>query len=77
MPPLGPVENGGLELALVIAVCGGAVYVRDLAGERVQVSCEKRILDSLIGANCVISKAEGHKPEGIRLVVEENSNIKI
>jgi len=57
-------------------VIGGELEASILMGG-VLVSCGKRIVDSLIGANCVLSRSEGHKPEGIRLVVGENSNIKI
>ena len=57
-------------------VVGGEIEASILMNG-VEVSCGKRLVNSLIGANCVIGKAEGHKPEGIRLVVGENSNIKI
>jgi len=57
-------------------VLGGELEASILIGG-VELSCGKKIVSSLIGANCVISRSEGHKPEGIRLIIGENSNIKI
>jgi glucose-1-phosphate thymidylyltransferase len=57
-------------------VIGGELEASILIGG-VEISCGKKIVNSLVGANCIIAKSEGHKPEGIRLVIGENSNIKI
>jgi glucose-1-phosphate thymidylyltransferase len=57
-------------------IIGGEIEASILIAN-VEVTCGKKIVNSLVGANCIISKAEGHKPEGIRLVLGENSNIKL
>jgi len=41
------------------------------------VSCENRIVDSLIGKNAIIASANSDLPRGTRLIVGENSFLKI
>ncbi len=41
------------------------------------VSCENRIVDSLIGKNAIIASANNDLPKGTRLIVGENSFLKI
>jgi glucose-1-phosphate thymidylyltransferase len=57
-------------------VIGGEIEASILIAN-VEVTCGKKIVNSLVGANCSITKSDGLKPEGIRLVVGENSIIKI
>ncbi|QLH77283.1 glucose-1-phosphate thymidylyltransferase [Halosimplex rubrum] len=42
----------------------------------VDVDAEVRIVDSLVGRNASIESADGHRPDGHRLVVGENSELK-
>ena len=42
-----------------------------------EVSASGKIVDSLIGRNAQVKSAEGLLPEGRRLVVGENSNLKL
>ncbi|UWG48132.1 dTDP-glucose pyrophosphorylase [Halanaeroarchaeum sp. HSR-CO] len=41
------------------------------------ITTSEKIVDSLLGSGTVISTAEGLKPEGKRLIVGENSNLKL
>lgn len=41
------------------------------------LSCENHVVDSLIGKNAVIASANHELPKGTRLIVGENSFLKI
>ena len=55
---------------------GGEVEDSILIGE-CKIACGTKIVDSLIGKGCVILSAKGEKPEGARLIIGENSVLKI
>ena len=57
------VEGGELEGSIVVGEC--------------TITCGKKIVDSLIGKGCSILPARGEKPEGTRLIIGENSVLKI
>jgi len=57
------VEGGEIEGSIVIGEC--------------TITCGKKIVDSLIGKGCSILAAKGEKPEGTRLIIGENSVLKI
>jgi glucose-1-phosphate thymidylyltransferase len=57
------VEGGEIEGSIVVGEC--------------TITCGKKIVDSLIGKGCSILPAKGEKPEGTRLIIGENSVLKI
>ena len=57
------IEGGEIESSIVIGEC--------------TITCGKKIVDSLIGKGCSILPAKGEKPEGTRLIIGENSVLKI
>ncbi|MEM2870738.1 MAG: glucose-1-phosphate thymidylyltransferase [Thermoplasmata archaeon] len=57
------IEGGEIEASIVVGEC--------------KISCGRKIVDSLIGRGCSILPANRERPEGVRLVVGENSVLKI
>ena len=57
------VEGGEIEGSIVVGEC--------------TITCGRKIVDSLIGKGCSILPAKGEKPEGMRLIIGENSVLKI
>jgi len=57
------VQGGEIEDSIVVGEC--------------TINCGKKIVDSLIGKGCSILSAKGEKPEGSRLILGENSVLKL
>ena len=57
------VQGGEIEDSIVVGEC--------------TINCGKKIVDSLIGKGCSILSARGEKPEGSRLILGENSVLKL
>jgi glucose-1-phosphate thymidylyltransferase len=57
------IQGGEIEGSIVIGDC--------------IISCGRRIVDSLVGKGCNITSAINEKPEGVRLIIGENSVLKI
>ncbi len=55
-------------------ITDGEIEASILVGDTT-IDCGKKIVDSLIGGGCKITKAQNQRPAGYRLVVGENSQI--
>ncbi len=57
------IEGGEIEGSIVVGEC--------------RISCGRKLVDSLIGRGCSILRSDGERPEGARLVIGENSVLKL
>lgn len=58
-------------------VIEGAEIENSILLEGTQIRARKRITDSLVGARCVVLDAERELPQGYRLIVGENSQVRL
>ncbi|MGQ9582067.1 MAG: glucose-1-phosphate thymidylyltransferase [Thermoplasmatota archaeon] len=57
------VEGGEIEGSIVVGDC--------------RISCGRKLVDSLIGRGCSILSSDRERPEGVRVVIGENSVLKL